>query len=165
LTVIALSAAQVFAGNVEVKGPHICCKQCVNVVGKLLEKVEGVSDVVADVKTKTITFKAKDAAAAKAGYKAIVDGGFFGAATDDGKAITLDVAAGSKDKADAISVKDVHVCCGMCVTAVKGIFKDAKVTIEGTGAQRTVNISGGGHSPNSVLEALRKGGFNGTVAK
>ena len=165
LAVVVLSAAQAVAGNVEVKGPHICCKQCVNIVGAILGKVEGVSDVVADAKTKTVTFKAKDAAAAKAGFKALVDGGFFGAATEDGKEIKLDVKGASKDKADAISVKDVHVCCGQCQTAIKNVFKGATVTFEGKGAQRTVVLQGAASSPNEVLEALRKAGFNGVIQK
>ena len=71
-----------------VKGPHICCKQCINVAKKILSKVDGVSDVDPDQKTKTVTFKAKDEAGAKAGYKALLDGGFFGTATYDGKDVT-----------------------------------------------------------------------------
>ena len=78
LAVTVLSAAQALAGTVEVKGPHICCMQCVNVVGTILGKVDGVTDVKADVTTKTVTFTAKDDTAAKAGVKALIDGGFFG---------------------------------------------------------------------------------------
>ena len=166
LSVVALFAVVGFAAasNVEVKGPHICCKQCVNVVGKILEKVEGVSNVNADVKSRTVTFTAKDSAAAKAGFKALVDGGFFGTATEDGKAIALDVATPAKAKAqDVVVVKDVHVCCGLCQKAVNGIFKDAKVSYEGTGAQRTVRIEGANLEPAAVIQALRKGGFNGKI--
>ena len=163
LAVVALSAAQAVAGSVEVKGPHICCKQCVKIVGGILGNVEGVTDASCDIKTRTVTFKAKDAAAAKAGFKALVDGGFFGTATDDGKEIKLDAAGASKDKADAISVKSVHVCCGQCQTAIKNVFKDATVTFEEKGPQRTVVVTGGSYSPNAVLEALRKAGFNGAI--
>src|SRR5438876_1157188 len=96
VTAAVLSAAQAGSGAVEVKGPHICCKQCVGVVTKILGKVEGVSDAKADVASKTITFTAKDEGAAKAGLKAIVDGGFFGNATLAGKELKVDVATPKK---------------------------------------------------------------------
>ena len=151
--------------KVEVKGPHICCKQCVKVVGQILDKVEGVSDVNADIKSKTVTFTAKNAKAAQAGVKALLNGGFYGTATSGGNAIPVAVIDVKGEKANSISVKKVHVCCGQCVKAVNAIFKDAKVTIEGTGPQKTVTIMGNNLDPTAVLEALRKGGFNGTIEK
>lgn len=166
LAIAFLSAGQVLAGNVEVKGPHICCKQCVNIVGKILGGVEGVTEVNADAATKTVTFKAKDSAAAKAGFKALVAGGFYGKATEDGKEIKLDVAGVKKgDAVKSVTVKDVHVCCGQCQKAIKGLFEKSRVTFEGTGAQRTVIIEGDGIEGSAVLQALRKGGFNGAVQK
>jgi copper chaperone CopZ len=161
---ILLSAGLAMASGVEVKGPHICCKQCVSVVGKILEKVDGVSDVSADAKTKTVKFTAKDSAAAKAGFKALVNGGFFGVATEDGKEIKLDIASAKKgEKVESITVKDVHVCCGQCQKAVNKTFEGSKVTYTGTGAQRTVRIEGAGLEASAVLEALRKAGFNGKI--
>jgi copper chaperone CopZ len=166
LMVVALCAGQAIADSVEVKGPHICCQQCVNVVGKILAKVEGVSDAKADQATKTVTFTAKDEKAAKAGVKALFDGGLFGAATSDGKELKLDVSTPTKGvKADVIVVKDVHVCCGQCQKGIAKVFKDAKITYEGKGPQRTVRIESPGLESSSVLEALRKAGFNGNVEK
>jgi copper chaperone CopZ len=157
---------QAAASDVEVKGPHICCKQCVGAVQKILDKVEGVSNVKADVKSKTVTFTATDEKAAKAGVKALVAGGFFGAATNDGKELKFDAPAPKKgDKLDKVSVKDVHACCGMCNNAIKGLFKGSTVTFEGKGPQRTVVIEGGDLYAGSVIEALRKSGFNGTIEK
>ena len=147
------------ASGVEVKGPHICCKQCVSVVGKILEKVDGVSEASCDVKTKTVKFTAKDAAAAKAGFKALLDGGFFGTATEDGKEIKLDIPAVKKgEKVNTITVKDVHVVCGQCKNAVSKTFEGSKITYQGTGPQLTVRIEGRGarcadatmKSPNST---------------
>ena len=163
---VAFFVGQAGASEVSVKGPHICCPQCVTVVGKILAKVEGVSEVQASAKTKTVTFTAKDDAAAKAGYKALLDGGFFGSATNDGKEIKLDAASPKKgDKLEVVAVKDVHVCCGACKNAIKAIFQDAKITYQGTGPQLTVRIEGSDLYPGTVLEALRKGGFNGTLEK
>jgi periplasmic mercuric ion binding protein len=166
LAVLNLSAGTARASDVEVKGPHICCGMCVAAVGKILGKVDGVSEVKADAKSKTVTFKAKDDAAANAGVKALVDGGFFGSATADGKELKIDAPAEKKgEKADKLTVKGVHACCGMCHTAIKNIFSDSKVTIEGKGPQRTIIIEGTGLERSAVLEALRKTGFNGKIEK
>jgi len=166
ITAAVLSAAQGGSGAVEVKGPHICCKQCVNVVTKILSKVDGVSDGKADAKSKTVTFTAKDEGAAKAGFKALIEGGFFGTATLAGKEMKIDVATPKKgEKADVVTVKDVHVCCGQCENAVKGIFKDSKVSFEGSGAQRTVKVEGKGLETADVIESLHKTGFHGKVEK
>lgn len=166
LAVAALNATTTSADTVEVKGPHICCPQCVTAVGKILAGVEGVSDAKADAKTKTVTFTAKNAAAVKAGIDALVKGGFSGKATADGKAVKVELPAVAKGaKAETVTVKDVHVCCGACQKAINALFKDSKVKYEGTGAQRTVIVSGGDLFPGTVVETLRKGGFNGTVEK
>jgi copper chaperone CopZ len=161
-----LSAGQSFADKIEVKGPHICCGQCVKVAQGLLAKVDGVSDAKADAKTKTVTFTAKDAAAAKAGIDALVKGGFAGTATSDGEEVKTELPAVAKgDKVNAVVVKDVHVCCGQCQKAIKGLFEGSMVSFDGPGPQRTVTITGGELYRGTVLEALRKAGFNGTPEK
>jgi copper chaperone CopZ len=157
-------AAQGAGDKVEVKGPHLCCKQCVNVANKLLANVAGVSDVSADVKTKTITFKARDEAAAKAGVKAIFDGGFYGAATQAGKQVSVvSVTPAKGTKAEAVTVNDVHVCCGACQKAINKLFPDATISYDGSGPQRTVRIIGKDLDAGAVVEALRQAGFNGSA--
>ncbi len=166
LAAALLGASQAGAGSVEVKGPHICCKQCVKVIGGILGKVDGVSEAKCDVQSKTVTFTAKDEAAAKAGLKAIIDGGFFGAATHDGKEIKIDVVTPKPgDKAEVVTVKGVHMCCGQCVNAAKKLFPDAKVSVEGKGPQKDVRVEGTGLEASAVIGSLRKAGFNGTVEK
>lgn len=161
-----LLAGSVVASEVEVKGPHICCGQCVKAVGGILAKVDGVSDAKCDTKGKIVTFTAKDEKAAKAGVKALFDGGFYGSATNDGKELKVAVAGVKKGgKADKISVKGVHACCPQCHNAIKKLFKDSTVTIDGTGPQRTIVIEGGEIYQGTVLEALRKAGFNGNIEK
>jgi copper chaperone CopZ len=162
----AVLNAQAGSNTVEVKGPHVCCKQCVNVVTGILKKVDGVSNIKADTKTKLVSFTAKDDSAAKAGVKALVDGGFFGSASEGGKEIKIDVPSPNKgQKADVVTVKDVHVCCGQCQKAIQGIFKDSKVSFAGPGPQKTVRLEGKDLDRGTVMEALRKTGFNGTIEK
>jgi hypothetical protein len=144
------------------EGMHICCKQCKSVTTGLLEKVEGISKIEVDIPNKTVTFEAKDAKAAEAAFAAIQNGGFFGTFTAGDKAFKP-AAVKVDAKGDDITVKSVHVCCGMCQTAVKGLFKDSKVTFTGKGAQKDVLISGKNLDGQAVLEALQKSGFSGTV--
>jgi periplasmic mercuric ion binding protein len=164
LVVAGLVAGPALADNVELKGPHICCKQCVKIAEGLLKKVDGVSNAKADIQGKTVTFTAANEQAAKAGVQALLDGGFFGKATRDGTEIKLDVAKG-EGKADAVVVEKVHVCCGQCQKAINGLFKDSKVTYEGSGPQRTVRVQGTDLDRAAVLDTLRKAGFNGASAK
>ncbi len=162
--VAAVLGADQAASTVEVKGPHVCCKQCVRVVGDILAKVDGVSNVKAEAKTKMVTFTAANDQAAKAGVQALIKGGFFGSATQGGKAIAVEAPAAAKGgKTDVVIVKDVHVCCGACQNAINKLFQDAKVSYTGKGPQRTVRIQGTNLDAGEVLEALHKGGFNGNV--
>ena len=52
-----------------------------------------------------------------------------------------------------------------CKKAINGLFEGAKVTYEGKGPQLNVTVQGAGLEPGTVLETLRKKGFNGTVQK
>lgn len=163
LATTLLYAADAENTKVEVKGPHICCPQCAKVVGAILKKVDGVSDVKADRQTKIVTFTAKDDKAAAAGYSALIEGGFYGSATANGKKlqITLPVLKNGA-KADVVTVKDVHVCCGACQKAINKLFSDSKVSYTGKGPQKTVRIEGTDLNRREVMEALHKTGFNGT---
>ncbi|MBI3823408.1 MAG: hypothetical protein HY289_12125 [Planctomycetes bacterium] len=165
LAVLAF-VGQAAASDVEVKGPHICCKQCVKIVEGLLGKVDGVSDVKADVQGKTVKFTAANDKAVSAGIKALTDGGFSGSATNDGKEVKSKLPAVAKgDKLESVKIAKVHVCCTQCQNAIKDVFKDHKVSFEGKGPQRTVVVEGMDVYAGTVVEALRKAGFNGSVSK
>ena len=66
---------------------------------------------------------------------------------------------------DKLTVNGVHACCGQCKTAIKALFPDSKISYAGKGPQQNVTIEGGELYRGSVLEALRKTGFNGTFEK
>jgi mercuric ion binding protein len=152
------------AGKVEVKDVHLCCGMCVKGVGEALKKVDGVTGAKCDQKGKTVTFTTKDEKTTAAALKALVDAGYFGAATDDGKAVKLDVTAPKAgEKADDVIVKGVHVCCKQCQTTIDKLFKDSKVSYSGDGAIKEVKVSGKGLEKAAIQEALQKAGFAGKI--
>ena len=97
---------------------------------------------------------------AKAGVKALFDSGLFGTATAGDKEIKVALPEVKKgDKADSVSVKDVHVCCGKCVGAIKGLlcFFNEKVDLEFDGEleARPETAWSPGHSGGVRPEAAR----------
>jgi periplasmic mercuric ion binding protein len=160
----AFAATPAQAGKVEVKGLHICCPQCEKGITTILGKVDGVSDAKADKATKTATFTTKDDKATAAALAALVDGGFCGTATDDGKEVKVVTPTAKKgDKADEVTITNVHVCCGQCKTAIKGLFKDAKAV--DFPDKTSVKVTGTGIDKGEALEALNKAGFGGKIEK
>jgi copper chaperone CopZ len=164
VAVAGLGASQVRAGKVEITGVHLCCKSCVTAANKALAKADGLADVKCDQKTKSITFTANDDKALTGALQALMDAGFYGTATNDGKVVAFAQAGPKKgDKADEITVKGVHVCCKRCQDAVTALLKGAKVSFSGSGAQKDVKISGKDLDKAEVLKKLEKGGFFGKV--
>ncbi len=159
---VGLSAGALQAGKVEVKGVHLCCGQCVKGVAGALKGVDGVTDAKCDQKGKTVTFTTKDDKTTAAALKALSDAGYFGDATDDGKAVKFDVAK-ADGKANDVTIKSVHVCCKQCENAINALFKDSKVSISGDGAKKDVKVSGKDLDKAKVQETLHKAGFNGKV--
>jgi copper chaperone CopZ len=165
LVLVVLRAGPALADKVVVKGPHICCAQCVRIAEGLLNKVEGVSEAKADIATKTVSFTATDEKAVKAGVHALVDGGFFGVATSDGKEVEIAVPRPG-GKSLTVVVTKVHVCCNGCEKAITQLFPFSKVSFEGPGPQRMVRIDGPGCiGQDATLITLRRAGFSGTLAK
>jgi copper chaperone CopZ len=166
--IVTIGTVQVAAQDgkkAEFTGAHICCGQCVKVAKGILEKVDGVSDVKVDQKSKTCTFTAKDSATATKAIKAMYDGGFAGKGTFDGTSINVATATSSNSKTKEITVKGVHACCGQCHKAIKALFEGAEVKIDGTGPQRDITITGTDLSPSVVLKKLNDKGFNGNITK
>ena len=62
--------------KVELKNVHLCCGQCIKIVGGILKK-EGVSGKC-DQKGKTVTIAAADDAAAQKAVDALTAAGFHG---------------------------------------------------------------------------------------
>jgi len=158
------------AGEVSVKGVHICCGMCIKEIGGVLGKVDGVSGAKCDKDNRTVTFAATDEKSAKAGLRAILNAGFYGTAKLDGEKLTAYNSKKKKKsknknagkKSNEITLYRVHLCCGGCAktigAALKGIDGVADVACD-TKA-KTVKLTGKDISNRAVILALRKIGFN-----
>jgi mercuric ion binding protein len=168
-----LTSAQ--AGDVSVKGVHLCCGACNKAIKGVLGKVDGVSNAKPDRESKTVTFSASDEKTAKAGLRAILNAGFYGKATLDGEKLS---AYNTKDKkknkskkagkkSNEITLYSVHLCCGGCVNAVKAALKkvDGVSSVEADTKTKTVKLTGKDISRRAVRQALHKAGFNGSNRK
>jgi periplasmic mercuric ion binding protein len=149
--------------NCKADGVHLCCGQCDKAVKEILGNVKGVSAVKVDRKAADkVTFTAETEAVANDALTALVKGGF-----------ACELTAGTKKfsapktmvnvKGDVITVTGSHVCCGTCIKAVKALFKDNEVIVNGTGTLRDIVIKGKNLDGQVVLDTLEKGGFSGTI--
>jgi periplasmic mercuric ion binding protein len=164
LVVGQFQAATDDAAKVKVEGVHLCCGACAKAVTEVLKDAK-VDKVNVDRPNKTVTFEAMPADAEKA-IKALYDAGFAGKATIGAKA--FEVKAKAPDlQADAIVVKNVHVCCGQCTAGIKALFKDMNgVTVDvpkEKAVRKDITVSGKGLTAEQVLKTLNDGGFNGVI--
>ena len=166
VAVLTIGAVQVSADErVDFKGPHICCKQCVKAIAAVLKDIEGISDAKSDIKEKTVSFTAKDKKAADAAVKALYDNGFAGEGKFGDAKLGGKTGKKTEGKVDTVTVKGVHACCGMCHKAIKALWPDATVTIDGSGPMRDITVAGKDLNAGEVIMALRKAGFNGKIDK
>jgi hypothetical protein len=141
---------------------HLTSKSCEQSVRDLLSTVKGVSGIAVDRPGKTVTFTAKSAAEADQTVETLLNGGFFGKWTIGKSAI----AVTSKPlgfRADQIVVRNVHACCEECDKAIKGLFKDSEVTLEGKGPQKDVTIRAKNLEADEVLRVLHEAGLHGAI--
>src|SRR3954447_19512125 len=113
-TALALTARA--ETSVKLTDVHLCCKSCVNGVGKAIATVPGAA-AACDADAGTVTLTAADDATAQKGVDALVSAGYYG--KSENPAIKVADTSGAKDaKVSTLNVNDVHLCCGKCVKAV-----------------------------------------------
>ena len=120
-SLFALAGAARAETKVELKGVHLCCGNCVKVVGGILKDIEGVKGKC-DQKNKTITITATDDATAQKALDALAAGGFHGDSGNKDIAIKDDSKT-PKGKVKELTLTGAHNCCGMCCKAIKATVK------------------------------------------
>lgn len=157
----AAVAAQ--AGEISIKGVHLCCGACEKAAKAALADLEGVTEVKVDKEAKTISYTAADEKAAKKGIEKLAETGFHGDATLDKKEITFPESGAKKgNKSNVIVITGVHLCCGACEKGAKKAL-DGIGTFECDRATRTITLSGKDLDVAAAIAALNKGGFHGTI--
>lgn len=148
------------AEDVAVEGTHLCCGQCVKVVGNVLKRVKGVSDAACDREARTIKFKATNAKVARQAIRRLRNAGFGGTAKIDGKAVKVRKRKKGKKArtADTFTYHRMHLCCGGCVTAATKAAKTVKgvESVEADRKARTITVKGKKFEVAAVRAALEK---------
>jgi len=168
LVAIASAWAADEAGTVSVRGVHLCCGGCVTGAKDALDGIDGVSDVKADVNSKSVVFAAKNAKAAQKGIEALADHGFFGKAAFGKKDLAFpDLGVKKGEKRDTITFTGVHLCCAACKKAAhEALTKlDGLNSMEIDASEGKIKISGGGLVVQDSVDLLQKAGFYGKLEK
>ena len=146
--------------KIELKQVHMCCDGCAKEVSAVLKKVEGVSEVTSDQKTRTARFIAVDAKAVQRALDALADAGFHG---DSGsKDIAFRADSGVKPgKVKSLIVSGFHNSCPGCVKSFREAIKGVE-GVAGDTAKSKVNTCEvtGDFDAAALVDALNKGGFH-----
>lgn len=154
--------AEVFSsGDVKVEGVHLCCGKCVTGAKKSLTGLEGISKVRVNKSEESVVFVASNKESAVKGLKALAQAGFYGKPSIDGPKFDVDASA----RKDAVSLSEMHLCCGGCVRSAVEAIESVDGVKEATAnaAEGKIAVSGSGISLAAVMQALHAAGFHGTV--
>ncbi len=144
----------------KISGVHLCCKSCVTGVNKAIGKVPGATAAV-DADAETIRVTAADTATTQRAVDALVAAGYFG--KSDNPAVRVADTTGARDaKVSSLTVNDVHLCCGKCVTAVAQAVEKVPGVTSHTAVKgvKTFEVNGD-FSPKAVFAAIQAAGLTG----
>lgn len=156
--------ARTAEAKVELKNVHMCCPGCAEAVEEVLKKVEGVSGVAVDQKTRTARFTATDAKAAQKALDALAAEGFHGD-TGGAKDFAFKDDSGVKaGRVKSLTVTGFHNSCPGCVKSFKAAIKDVKGVTGDTAKPRVTTCEVTGEfDAAELVEALNKAGFHAKV--
>jgi copper chaperone CopZ len=160
---LSLAAARAET-KVELKNVHLCCGQCVKIVGNVLKKVKGVKGAC-DKDARTITLTADDEKAAQAAVDALAQAGFHG---DTGsKEVTIKDDSGVKEgKVKSLTLTGIHNCCGACCKQIKETLKGVEGVKGDTAKPKATTFTvTGDFDAAAVIKALNDAGFHPKVKK
>ena len=165
---VAVAGMAVAETKLEVKGVHLCCGQCVKIVGNILGKVDGVTPSCNLVKGKPaegkVTIVAPDDATARKALDALAAGGFHGT-TGNKKLEIKDDSGAKKGKVSRLTVSGAHNCCGMCRKIIKQtLAKVDGVTGDNVSKAKSFVVEGN-FDPVALVKALNKSGVHVKVKK
>ncbi len=150
--------------KVTMKGVHLCCAQCVKIVGTAVGKVEGAK-AKCDQKAGTITVTATDDETAQKALDALAAEGFHGT-TDNEKLKLKDDSGAVKDKVKKITVVGVHNCCGMCCKAIKAVVTKVEGVTDTDVKPKAKSFTVEGEFlPADLVKALNEAGFHPKLEK
>ena len=159
---LALAVSSRADTTVKLSDVHICCKSCVKGANAAVDKVDGAkADVSEDDSTVTIT--APDKATAQKAVDSLVAAGFYGTSSDPSIKISADTGA-KNAKVKTMTISDLHLCCGKCVSAVhKTVNSVPGVTGDtATKGAKSFDVTGD-FNDKDVMDALQKAGLTGKV--
>jgi copper chaperone CopZ len=168
LAAVAIAMAADESGTVTIRSVHLCCGACVEGAKGALDGIEGISDVKADVNSKSVVFAAKSEKAAMKGVEALAEHGFYGKAAFGKKDLVFpEVGAKMGEKRDTMTFTGIHLCCGSCRKAVHEAFTmlDGLNSMEIDASTQTVKLNGVGMVVTDAVDLLQKAGFYGKLAK
>lgn len=147
--------------KVELKHVHMCCDGCAEEVAAILAKVEGVSGISTDKKTKSAAFTAADAKTAQKAIDALAEGGFHGDTGKDKGYAFKDDSGVKAGKVKALTVTGFHNSCGGCVKSFREAIKEVK-GVAGDNAKSKVSTAEvtGDFDAAELVTALNKAGFH-----
>jgi copper chaperone CopZ len=161
---MSLAAAARAETKVELKNVHLCCGQCVKIVGNVLKKVKGVKGAC-DKDARTITITADDDKVAQKAVDALAAAGFHGDTGSKEVAIKDDsgVTAG---KVKTLTLTGIHNCCGACCKAIKETLKTVEGVKSDTAKPKATTFTvEGDFDAAAVVKALNDAGLHVKVKK
>lgn len=149
--------------KVVLKSVHLCCGQCVSVVGGILK--DAGCKGACDQKEKTVTITAPDDAAAAKAITALADKGFHG--TSDNKELAMkDDSGAEKGKVEKLTVTGAHNCCGNCCKTLKATVKKVEGVKGDTAKPKAEEFEvTGDFDAAELVKALNAAGFHVKVKK
>ena len=165
-------AAANAASEVEIRGLHLCCGNCVSIITSALEDIEGVSELAVDRGGGSATFKAADEKAIAAALKAVADdAGMYGTLLVNGKEVQFPNEAVKKGtEAVKFKFESVHLCCRACTNGVVRALENdetiGKIACDQNEWTVTVEAKGGKMLDVAAVQAaINKAGFFARAAK
>ncbi|MBX9583606.1 MAG: cation transporter [Gemmataceae bacterium] len=151
--------------KVELKGVHMCCPGCAKDAAAVVKKVDGVSEVSATQKDRTVKFTATDAKAAQKALDALAAAGFH--AEPDTKAVAFKDDSGVKaGKVKSLTVTGFHNSCEGCVESFREAIKDIKGVTGDTAKEKDKTaVVSGDFDAEELVKALNKAGFHVKVKR